>query len=101
MQQKHVLAASTHQSMAQRGDAAFAQVRAAIGLHVEGGLLLIGNVKGAKKFFPQTELREECGEHKRNKLVCLTKEATMKISPTDKLDIFATGWRCTGKMVVA
>jgi hypothetical protein len=24
----------------------------------------------------------------------------MKISPSDKLDIFATGWRCTGKMVV-
>jgi hypothetical protein len=81
-------------------DAAFAQVRAAIGLCVEGGLFLIGNVKGAKKFFPQAALREECPACERNKLVCLTKKATMKISHTEKLDVFATGWRCTGKMAV-
>ena len=81
-------------------DAAFAQVRAAVGLHVEGGLFLIGNVKGARKFFPQAALREECPACERNKLVCLTKKATMKISKTEKLDVFATGWRCTGNMVV-
>jgi hypothetical protein len=57
-------------------DAAFAQVRAAIGLHVEGGLFPIGNVKSSRKSFPQKELREECGEYERIKLVCLTKKAT-------------------------
>jgi hypothetical protein len=81
-------------------DAAFARVRAAIGLCVEGGLFLVGNVKGAKKFFPQAALREECPACERSKLVCLTKKATRKISHAEKLGIFATGWRCTGKMVV-
>ena len=81
-------------------DAAFAQVRAAVGLYKEGGLFLIGNVKGAKKFFPQRELRDECGDYERDKLVCLTKKATLKINDDDSLDIMATGWRCTGAMVV-
>ena len=40
-------------------DAAFAQVRAAAAPREEGGLYFIGNVKGAKKYFPQSELREE------------------------------------------
>ena len=43
-------------------DAAFAQVRAAAALYVEGGLYFIGNVKTTKKYFPQKELRGECGE---------------------------------------
>ena len=81
-------------------DAAFAQVRAAVALYKVGGLFLIGNVKGARKFFPQAELREECGEYERDKLVCLTKKAVLKISDTENLDLFATGWRCTGDMVV-
>ena len=81
-------------------DAAFAQVRAAAALWEEGGLYFIGNVKGAKKYFPQSELREECGEYVANRLVCLSKKATFASPTGEDVDIMATGWRATGKMVV-
>ena len=32
--------------------------------------------------------------------MCLTKKATLKNSEEENLDIMATGWRCTGSMVV-
>ena len=79
-------------------DAAFAQVRAAFML-MKNGLYMIGNVKGNKMFFPQDALREECGEYEANKLVCLTKKATVKLDNSNEFEIFATGWRATGKMV--
>ena len=80
-------------------DAAFAQVRAAVALKRIGGLYLIGNVKGCHKFFPQSALRQECGEYERGKLVCLTKKMTVGTG-TDAVTVYATGWRCTGSMVV-
>ena len=81
-------------------DAAFAQVRAAVALYKVGGLFLIGNVKGCNKYFPQADLRAECGAYVRGRLVCLTKKATMRIEDAPDLDLFATGWRATGAMVV-
>ena len=80
-------------------DAAFAQVRAAVSLYKVGGLYLIGNVKTCNKFFPQKALREETDEYERDTLVCLTKKAEIRVNPQEKLQIFATGWRCTGAMV--
>ena len=81
-------------------DAAFAQVRAAVALFKMGGLFFIGNVKGRTKFFPQKELRDECAEYERERLVCLTKSVSLPIQGEPDLKIFATGWRATGNMVV-
>ena len=80
-------------------DAAFAQVRVAVALMRTGGLYLIGNVKGCTKYFCKTELRAECDEYVRDKLVCLTKKITLGTG-TNAVTVYATGWRCTGDMVV-
>ena len=80
-------------------DAAFAQVRAAVALMRTGGLYLIGNVKGCTKYFCKPELRADCGEYVRDKLVCLTKKITLGTG-ADAVTVYGTGWRCTGEMVV-
>ena len=77
--------------------AAFAQVRAAVALYRKGGLYFVGNVKGARKHFPKKALKGETGAYEKNKLVCLSKEAKVKVSQNEKLSVFATGWRATGK----
>ena len=81
------------------GDAAFAQVRAAVALDRFAGLFFIGNVKTCHKYFPKRALKEETGPYVRNRLVCLTKKATVGTGE-EAVDVFATGWRATGKMVV-
>ena len=58
-------------------DVAFGQVRAAVALMRVAGLYFIGNVKTCNKHFPQKDLREETGEYVRDRLVCLTKKATI------------------------
>ena len=80
-------------------DAAFGQVRAAVALKRIAGLFFIGNVKTCNKHFPQKELREQCGEYVRDRLVCLSKRAKIG-SNEDMVEVYATGWRATGKMVV-
>ena len=80
-------------------DAAFAQVRVAVALMRVGGLYLIGNVKGCTKYFCKAELRAECGEYERDRLVCLTKQMEVGRG-ADKVVVYGTGWRCTGEMVV-
>ena len=53
------------------------------------------------KYFPQKQLREETPEYERNRLVCTTKKATAStgLFADAPLTVYATGWRCTGKMV--
>ena len=80
-------------------EAAFAQVRAAVALDRFAGLFFIGNVKACHKYFPKRALKEETGPYVRNRLVCLTKKATVGTGE-EAVDVFATGWRATGKMVV-
>ena len=58
-------------------DAAFAQVRVAVALMRTGGLFLIGNVKGCTKCFCKDDLKAECGQYERNKLVTLTKKIVL------------------------
>ena len=79
-------------------DAAFAQVRAAVALKRIGGLYFIGNVKGCTKYFCKTELKADCPEYQRNKLVCITKKMTLG-SGLDSVTVYGTGWRCTSNMV--
>ena len=80
-------------------DAAFAQVRAAVALKRIGGLFFIGNVKGCTKYFCKAELKTECGNYERDKLVVTTKKLDLGEGP-EKTTIFGTGWRCTGDMVI-
>ena len=80
-------------------NAAFAQVRAAVALKRIGGLHFIGNVKGCTKYFCKADLKAECGEYQRNKLVCLTKQLKLGTGD-DEVVVYGTGWRCTGDMVV-
>ena len=63
------------------------------------GLYIIGNVKGCTKFFCKNELKAECPEYERNKLVCMTKKMTVGTG-FDAVTVYGTGWRCTGEMVV-
>ena len=63
------------------------------------GLYFIGNVKTCNKHFPQKDLREQTGEYQRDRLVCLTKKATVGTGD-EAVDVYATGWRATSKMVV-
>jgi len=83
-------------------DAAFAQVRAAAALHLEGGLHLIGNIKGCNKHFPQAALRSETPAYQRDRLICMTKKAVISSGAfeDEPMTVYATGWRCTEKMVV-
>ena len=80
-------------------DAAFAQVRAAVALKRIGGLFFIGNVKTCTKYFCKAALKAECAQYERNRLVVLSKKITLG-SGMDKVNVFGTGWRCTGDMVV-
>ena len=80
-------------------DAAFAQVRVAVALKRIDGLYIIGNVKGCTKFFCKNELKAECPEYERNKLVCMTKKMTVGTG-FDAVTVYGTGWLCTGEMVV-
>ena len=80
-------------------DAAFAQVRAAVALYKIGGLYLIGNVKGAHKYFPKAALKNETPAYERDELVCMTKQADVRIRDNETLTVYATGWRATGAMV--
>ena len=80
-------------------DAAFAQVRVAVALMRIGGLFMIGNVKGCTKYFCKGDLKDECGEYERNKLITLTKKIVLGTGE-DAVTVYGTGWRCTGEMVV-
>ena len=77
-------------------------MRAAAALHLEAGLHLIGNIKGCNKYFPQAALRNETPAYQRDHLVCMTKKAEISTGAfeDDPMTVYATGWRCTEKMVV-
>ena len=80
-------------------DAAFGQVRAAVALHKEHGMYMIGNVKQCHKWFPKKRLKEETPAYSANNLVCHTLQANVRLSRNESLKVYGTGWRATGKMV--